>query len=72
MAAVSVAVRHLTPAQLAERLGATETQLRDWRSQGRGPAYIRGESSGDKALICYPLAEVEAWEKRRLVIPATA
>jgi hypothetical protein len=63
-------VVHLTPEELAERLGATVTQLRDWRSQDRGPAYIRGESAGDKALIRYPLAEVEAWEKRRLVVPA--
>lgn len=66
------AVRHLSPAALAERLDVTETTLRDWRADNRGPAYIRGESSGDKATIRYPLAEVEAWEKSRLVVPANA
>lgn len=64
------AVRHLTPEELAERLGATVTQLRDWRSAGRGPAYIRGDSDGDKAYIGYPVAEVEAWESSHLVRPA--
>jgi hypothetical protein len=62
------AVRHLTPADLSERLGGIPVAtLRDWRADGRGPAYIRGESNGDKATILYPVAEVEAWEKRRLV-----
>lgn len=60
-------VRHLTPADLAERLAMGEKQLANWRSQGKGPAYIRSESDGDKATIRYPLAEVEAWEKRQLV-----
>ena len=70
-------VRHLTAAELAERLGGenggvTVTTLRDWRSQGRGPAYLRGESAGRKATILYPLAEVEAWEKSRLIRPVNA
>lgn len=64
-------VRHLTPADLSERLGGISVAtLRDWRNLGRGPAYIRGESDGDKATILYPLAEVEAWEAARLVRPA--
>lgn len=62
------AVRHLTPADLSERLGGTPIEtLRDWRKHGRGPAYIRGEADGRKATILYPLAEVEAWEQRQLV-----
>lgn len=74
-------VCHLTPADLVVRWrregrdGSTragEQYLAGLRSQGRGPAYIRGESSGDKAMILYRLADVEAWEKRRLVVPATA
>lgn len=70
-------VQHLTPAQLAERYGGqddgpTVATLRDWRSDGRGPAYIRGESDGDKATILYPLTEVEAWEKRQLVSTGAA
>lgn len=72
-----MAVQHLTPKQLADRLGGpddgvTVETLREWRKLGRGPAYIRGESRGDKATILYPLAEVEAWEKRRLVVTAPA
>jgi hypothetical protein len=70
MAKCSCSVRHLTPADLAERLGVLETTLRDWRADSRGPAYIRGESSGDKATIRYRLADVEAWEESRIVRPA--
>lgn len=65
-------VQYLTPAQLADRYGGQDDgpsveTLRDWRKNGRGPAYIRGESSGRAATILYPLAEVEAWEARQLV-----
>jgi hypothetical protein len=73
MARTAAAVRHLTPAELAERLGdLSEATLADWRKNDRGPAYIRGESDGRKATVVYPLAEVEAWEQRRLVRPGTA
>ena len=58
-------VRHLPPADLAARLGMTEGQLANWRSQGKGPDYIRGESNGTKALILYPEAWVEEWENSR-------
>jgi hypothetical protein len=68
----AASVRHLTPAALAERLDVTETTLRDWRADNRGPAYIRGESAGDKATIRYRLADVEAWEQERLVVPVPA
>lgn len=62
---------NLTPAELAERLHVSEGQLANWRcaKPPRGPAYIRGESTGRKALVLYPLAEVEAWEQRRLIRP---
>ena len=60
-------VKHLTPAELAERLSMSVDHLSNWRSQGRGPDYLRGESSGDKALILYPVAWVEEWEDRRRV-----
>lgn len=65
----AAAARHLTPADLADRLQVKETTLRDWRADGRGPAYIRGESDGDKATIRYRLADVEAWEESRIVRP---
>lgn len=71
-AAPAKKVRHLTAAELADRLGgedggATEAQLANWRSQGKGPDYIRGESNGTKALILYPEAWVEEWENSRRV-----
>jgi hypothetical protein len=64
--------RHLTPQQLADRYGGeddgpTVATLRDWRGDGRGPDYIRGESTGDKATILYPVAWVEEWEESRRV-----
>jgi Helix-turn-helix domain len=69
--ATRTAVRHLSPEALSERLDVPVATLRDWRNQNRGPAYIRGESDGDKATIRYPLAEVEAWEQRQLVKTST-
>jgi len=65
-------VRHLTPQQLADRFGGpdagvTVATLRDWRADGRGPDYIRGESDGDKATILYPETWVEEWEESRRV-----
>lgn len=65
------AITHLTPAELAERLRMSEGQLANWRCQGRGPAYIRGESKGRRALVLYPVSAVLEWEKRRLITPAT-
>lgn len=65
-------VRHLTPAALGERWDRTEEYLSQLRTQGRGPAYIRGESDGKKALILYRLADVEAYEQSRLIVPANA
>lgn len=66
------AVRHLTPADLSERLGGIPVMtLRDWRADGKGPAYIRSESNGDKATILYRLADVEEWEERQLVKTGT-
>lgn len=72
MARTAVTVQHLTPEQLAERLQVDEATLFHWRRDGKGPAYIRGESKGTKATVRYPLAEIEAWEQRRLVTPAAS
>lgn len=37
-----------------------EGTLRNWRSLGKGPAYVK---AGGRVL--YPVKEVEAWEKAR-------
>jgi len=60
----------LTEAEVAERLKVSRKTLRNWRSQGKGPAFMRIE-----ALIRYRLVDVEAFEKkgwsgkRRRLIP---
>jgi hypothetical protein len=61
---------YLTQDELSGLLKVPVNTLRHWRSKGRGPGYIRGESDSDKATIRYPLSEVEAWKKRCLVVPA--
>jgi predicted site-specific integrase-resolvase len=66
---VSSAVRHLSPAALADRLDVSTETLRDWRRYGRGPAYIRSEGAADKGTIRYRLADVEEWEESRIVRP---
>jgi excisionase family DNA binding protein len=59
------AARHLTTDELAERLGVKPHTIRLWREQDRGPAYIK---DGGK-FVRYRLADVEAWEKSRLITP---
>jgi transcriptional regulator with XRE-family HTH domain len=50
-------VRHLTQAQLAERLGVSQRTLEGWRYRGKGPAYLRLEGR-----IAYRLTDVERFE----------
>lgn len=33
--------RMMTPREVCERLGVTNTALQDWRSAGTGPEYVR-------------------------------
>lgn len=47
----------LTSADAAAAIGIDPGTLRNWRSQGRGPAYVR--ISGNKIL--YRVADLEAW-----------
>jgi transcriptional regulator with XRE-family HTH domain len=50
-------IRHLTQAQLAQRLGVSQRTLEGWRYRGKGPAYLRLEGR-----IAYRLADVERFE----------
>ena len=52
---------HLTAVQLAERLHLRPKTLANWRVAGGGPKFIPGRP------VLYPLAEVEAWERARLM-----
>ena len=59
------AVRHLSPAELSERLGIPVETLKRWRRTGFGPRFLRAGRH-----IRYRLTDVEAWEKTRLVTTA--
>jgi hypothetical protein len=54
--------RHLTPAELAERIGLSPDTLATWRCRGVGPKFIKYGTS-QQARVRYPVAEVEAWEQ---------
>jgi transcriptional regulator with XRE-family HTH domain len=66
---VSATARHLTPAQLADRLQVKETTLAQWRKDGAGPAYLLITPSATRPTIRYRLVDVEEWELSRLVRP---
>lgn len=53
---------HLTPDQLAARLGVSLRSLERWRLSGDGPRYLR---AGARRIL-YPVPEVERWEASRL------
>lgn len=55
----------LTPEQLASRWDLTTGTLRNWRSKGLGPAYIR--VGWGRGRVRYRLVDVEAYERRHLV-----
>lgn len=55
-------MRHLTAAQVAERIGFSIATLAAWRFKGVGPRFVK---FGDKpqSRVRYPVDEVEAWEE---------
>ncbi|MHA7284838.1 helix-turn-helix transcriptional regulator [Arthrobacter sp. MDT3-44] len=53
-----VADRHLSPQELADRIGVPLSTIYGWRTKGAGP---RGMSIGRH--VRYRLSEVEAWEE---------
>ena len=57
--------RLLTPRQAAELLGVPESTLAQWRSQRRGPPYVKLESR----LIRYRVAHLEAYLAEHVVQP---
>ena len=54
----------LTTAEAAEVLGYSDQTLKQWRSQGRGPAYIK-----DGNQIRYLPADLKDWILERRHIP---
>jgi len=53
----------LTPRQAAEFLGVPEGTLAQWRSQRRGPPFIKLELR----LVRYRVLDLEAWLESRTV-----
>lgn len=59
-------VRHLSPAELANREGVSIETVYAWNKTGGGPLYMRIGKH-----VRYRLTDIEAWEQSRLVaIPA--
>jgi hypothetical protein len=57
--------RLLTPAQAAEALSIPESTLAQWRSQRRGPAFIKLEGR----LVRYRTRDLENYITRSIVEP---
>jgi excisionase family DNA binding protein len=53
----------LTPKQAAELLGLPEGTLAQWRSQRRGPPYVKMEFR----LVRYRRSDLEEWIEKRMV-----
>jgi predicted site-specific integrase-resolvase len=58
---MSRALKHMTPAELGERLGCSVATLAMWRCLGKGPRFIKFGAS-QQARVRYATADVEAWE----------
>jgi excisionase family DNA binding protein len=52
--------RHLSPADLAERLGVPLATVYSWNSTGTGPRYFRAGRH-----VRYRLGDVERWEREQ-------
>ena len=53
----------LTTEQLAKRWGVSTGTLRNWRSQGKGPSFIRLVKKGSP--VRYYLLEIKKWEQTK-------
>lgn len=58
-------VKYLTPSELAVRWNHSITTgtLANWRSQKKGPPFVRFGSR-----VLYPMAKLEVWEAEQLAI----
>lgn len=54
--------KHLTSREVAEQLGVTIGTLDNWRSQNRGPDYVKVEGA-----IRYPVSAIVAYLAERTV-----
>lgn len=58
----------ITAAELARRWAMNPRTLTNWRTQGRGPAYIK-LGVGGSTRVLYRVADVLAWEANRMRQP---
>ncbi len=56
-------VKYLTTAQAAEALSLSKSTLDNWRSQGRGPSYIKVGGA-----VRYRIADIESWVESQQVV----
>ncbi|MBF0453891.1 MAG: helix-turn-helix domain-containing protein [Magnetococcales bacterium] len=59
--------RHLNPFQLSRRWGINPKTLQNWRSQGRGPAFLKVGGH-----VLYRMEDIERYEQERLQVGTTA
>jgi len=55
--------KHLTTRDLAARWNISESALRNYRMQGRGPKYFKA-GSGKKSPVRYRMADIIDYETR--------
>jgi predicted site-specific integrase-resolvase len=58
--------RHLNPFQLSRRWGINPKTLQNWRSQGRGPAFLKVGGH-----VLYRMKDIERYEQERLQVRTT-
>jgi predicted DNA-binding transcriptional regulator AlpA len=56
--------RLLTTPEAAELIGIKPGTLKLWRSQGRGPRYLK-KPGGQRTPVRYRAQDVEKWRKQR-------
>lgn len=61
----------LTPREVEAEYGFSSEALRNWRSMGEGPDYIK-QSPGRGGRIKYRRSAIEAWLDARTVTPGRA
>ncbi len=57
---------HLSPQELADRMGVALMTVYHWNSRGGGPPFIK-----TGRLVHYRLIDVVAWEKSRMRVIAS-
>jgi hypothetical protein len=62
MEAARIRSEMLSPSELAEILGVTESTLATWRSIGKGPPYMKAGN------IFYAIADVQHWIRSTKVV----